>query len=58
MWLSGGIQMKQHAGHRSDNMTVSYSLHPHDWEKKRHLCRAIAGRGAVTGDVVCRCDAA
>jgi hypothetical protein len=46
--------MKQHVGHRSESMTVSYSLHPHDWEKRRHSRSGFAGRGAVTGDVLCR----
>ena len=48
--------MKQHAGHRLENMMVPSSLHPHDWEEKRRSRRGFTGRGAVTGDVFCRSD--
>ena len=47
---SGGIQMKQHAGHRSENVMEPYSLHPHSWGKKRPS-RCLGGPGAVTGDM-------
>ena len=37
--------MKQHTGHRSENMVEPYSLYPRGWEKKRHSCCAVAGHG-------------